>query len=179
VVIVGLVFQPHFLRMITASEVKERIDYDAETGRLIWIKSPSARAPVGSEAGTPSGCGYRQVKFNGIAYKAHRLIWLMQTGEWPEHEIDHINGDRADNRWSNLRAATTAQNKQNLAKRTDNSTGATGVHWDKRINRWFGQIHANGKQHYLGSFDSKEEAAAAYAAAKARLHTFQPVARPG
>jgi hypothetical protein len=103
----------------------------------------------------------------------HRAAWLLRNGSWPEFEVDHEDGCKSNNRWSNLRLATRAQNRQNLSKRTKKGglRGAT-----RRGNKWVAQIKFNGakKQTYLGIFPTEEEAHAAYCAAKEKAHPFNP-----
>ncbi len=83
--------------------IEDYLRYEPDTGKFYWIKKPSSRISVGSEAGSIGGKGYRQIGFNGRNYAAHRLAWRLMTGEWPELEVDHINGAKGDNRWDNLR----------------------------------------------------------------------------
>ena len=105
----------------------------------------------------------------------HRAAWLLRVGQWPEFEIDHENGDRADNHWRNLRGATKGQNQQNRRPRGKNGRliGCTPYH-----RKWKAQLRADGVVHYLGLFDTEEQAHAAYCEAKKRLHPFNPVQRP-
>lgn len=120
--------------------------------------------------------GYRKLSVDGREYLVHRVAWLIVTGEWPECEIDHINGDPSDNRLDNLREATRAENCQNLAW-SGNAAGAPGVSFCKANGLWHAQITIRMKNEHLGYFASKDAAAEAYRAAKAELHTFQPEVR--
>ena len=99
----------------------------------------------------------------------------MIFNEWPVRHLDHINGDRSDNRITNLREATVAENAQNRKTRSDNKAGLTGVR--KQGKAWLASIGANGTRVYLGSFETKEDARAAYVAAKSQMHGFQPSPR--
>jgi hypothetical protein len=119
--------------------------------------------------------GYRRIRVLGKLYWAHRLAWLYVHGDWPPDKIDHINGDRKDNRLMNLRAASDSENMQNVGMRSDNTTGVRGV--TRRKSRWIAQITAGGKTHYLGVHETAEEAHRAYVEAKTRLHPFNPVLR--
>ena len=92
-------------------------------------------------------------------------------------QIDHINGVRCDNRFSNLREATAAENGQNQAVPRHNTSGFMGVHWNRRAGNWQARIMIAGRNKYLGYFDTPEAAHAAYCAAKAKHHTFNPVLR--
>jgi len=149
------------------SELIHRLDYDANTGKLCWKMRPdnasfSARY-AGKEAFT---CidrdGYRQGKFGNICYQAHRIIFKLVYGSDPAL-IDHINGNPSDNRIANLRLATSAQNLANTSVRQNNKLRIKGV--DYRNGRFRAQIRILGKKHHLGSFDTPEEASAAYAMA--------------
>lgn len=107
---------------------------------------------------------------NGPGHGAHRLAFLLMTGAMPAGDVDHINGNRADNRWCNLRDVSRAVNMQNLRKpRADNTTGFLGVSLSK--GRYQAQIAANGKTHYLGLYDCPKLAHAAYVARKRLLHS--------
>jgi hypothetical protein len=110
--------------------------------------------------------GYRVGKIFGRTYRAHRVIWAMTTGAWPEDQIDHINGDPADNRIENLRAVTQSENLRNAALPRNNTSGAMGVGWHKPAGKWQAQIRGNGKQINLGLFTNKDDAIAARAAAE-------------
>lgn len=122
----------------------------------------------GSVAGKTDSKGHRQITLNGRAYLAHRLAWTVTYGEWPSHHIDHKNGDRSDNRPSNLRACTRSQNNANARISKNNTTGFKGVtiHGE----RFRAQIGKDGKKMLLGVFSTKEEAHAAYVAASKVLY---------
>lgn len=106
-------------------------------------------------------------------YKAHRLIYLLQTSAWPPDEIDHLNGDGTDNRWENLRAATPEENRQNLRKYSSNRSGHTGVCWHKHCGKWAARIMVHRRNIHLGYFTSKEDAVAARKKAEVE-HGFHP-----
>lgn len=154
---------------ITAEEARQLFHYNPETGDLTWKVSLNPRAPVGHVVRAPDNNGYYRVKVRGKLYKAHRVIWLRTYGWWPKEHIDHINGDRADNRLCNLREATNAENLRNCAAYANNTSGYKGVTWDKRANKWKGQIMVGGKSRHLGYFASPEEAHAAYCKAAEEL----------
>lgn len=102
--------------------------------------------------------------------KAHRLAWFFMTGEWPILDIDHINGDRSDNRWSNLRLANDSQNGANKRRYKNNKSGFKGVIWDARHKRFKAQLKKDGKVLNLGRYHTAEEAHEAYCKAAATLH---------
>lgn len=156
---------------VTPEEIEELLSYDPETGILTWKVDRMVgmyRNVVGAKAGDEAGgvCkthGYRFIKVNGRKYRSHRLAWLLHYGEWPEHQIDHINGDRADNRIENLRSVTNQQNGQAAhTPRKNVSSKYRGVYWYKSKRKWRAQIETDGKRKHIGYFDSELEAARAY-----------------
>lgn len=151
--------------MITAEYLRRLLHYDPGTGVFRWKIWGGERAPAGTTAGSMMALGYSTICIDSRHYLAHRLAWLYMTGDWPVVDIDHANLDKADNRWSHLREATRAQNKGNESRRSSNTTGAKGVYWHRQNRKWIANIRRNGKQTYLGSFATRDEAAAAYAAA--------------
>lgn len=161
---------------LTASRLREVLRYDPETGRFSW-KLQRGRQKAGSDAGWKGGDRYVQIGISGRLYYAHRLAWLYETGNWPTDQLDHINGDPSDNRIANLRECTNSENGQNLGRKRNNTTGATGVVWDKSRNKWRAQIRENGKVRGIGRFNLFEEAVAAHAEAKKNAHSFQPTLR--
>jgi len=148
------------------------LSYDPETGRLTWKERPGRKGTInpGDEAGTPIAGGHRQIRILGRLYKAHRIIWLMMTGEEPVGVVDHINGDPQDNRWENLRLASIAENSRNSRHRTNSASPLKGASFNNRDKRWVAQITVNRKYHHLGMFDTAEEAHEAYKRAAERLH---------
>lgn len=147
---------------ITQSQLKEHFNYSPETGLFTWIKISGYRAKVGDIAGNNHCRGYKELGFMGKSYLVHRLVWLYMMGEWPKDMIDHINGDRSDNRFCNLREATNAQNLLNKGKSPKNTSGLKGVHWNKPNKKWIAQCTINGTKKYIGSFLTKEDAYEAY-----------------
>lgn len=153
----GLLSDPDW----TAAKVASVLSYDPETGVLRWVAKLSNRAPIGSKAGWREN-GYIKVKLFGRKVFAHRLAWLLQTGAWPETEIDHRDLDGSNNRWGNLRPATRAQNGANKGLQANNTTGFKGVFWHKGAQKFMSQIGVEGRIKYLGLFDTAEEAHRAY-----------------
>lgn len=153
------------------AEINALLLYNPDTGIFTWKVSPNSNVPAGRVAGTKRGAGYWAIRMNGGAYQAHRLAWVVMTGEPPSHDIDHINGIRDDNRWANLRSATMSQNCANSTKQRNNCTGYKGVSTlTHSPNRWQAQIHINGKNNYLGIFTSPELAHEAYMKAAREAH---------
>jgi len=133
----------------------DELTYDPITGFFHWSVT-RARCRYGARAGSLNTHGYLEIGVHGRRYMAHRLVWLLKYGVMPSGEIDHINGDRADNRICNLRLATRKQNAANM--RGYASSGFKGAYYDKRRSKWFSAI---GKT-FLGYFQSPEDAHAAY-----------------
>jgi len=148
--------------------LKEVLRYEPETGLFYWTKDVACNVKAGAVAGSLSSWGYTQIQFDRNVYRAHRLAWYFFYGSEPKGLIDHINGDRRDNRIANLRAAdhrTNCENRRTAQK--NNPTGALGV--IARNGKFYAQIGVNGKRLHLGVFSTKESAAAAYVEAK-RIH---------
>lgn len=141
------------------TEVRALFSYDPATGIFRRRVATNNRMKVGEIAGTlDRKSGYVRIRIRNKCYFAHRLAWLYVTGAWPEHEIDHRDRDRANNRWTNLRQATRAQNSANKLAKT--STGFKGV---KIANgRFRASMTVAGKRIELGRFDTAEAAHAAY-----------------
>lgn len=145
--------------------------YDAETGLLTWRIRPCHNVFAGDKAGTPSHQGYLRVMLKKRLLIVHRIVWKMVTGEEPGEEMDHINGDPADNRFANLRNATHAENQRNKGLSRNNTVGFKGVRrTDHRSRPWRTDIRLNGKKIFVGNFATPEEAHAAYCAAARGLH---------
>jgi len=135
--------------MITRERLKDLLYYDPVIGTFTWVET---RGPVkkGAIAGSLNSIGYIQICIDKQLYSGHRLAFLYIEGEFPPHEVDHIDGSRSNNRWSNLRRATKSQNAKNAKKRVDNTSGITGVRWIEERCRWYAQIGFNGKIFNLG-----------------------------
>lgn len=141
----------------TQAELLALFDYCRITGDLTWRVSRGT-AKAGDVAGTLHPEGYRCVKISGKLYKAHRIIWCMVTGAWPNDNIDHDNTVRSDNRWTNLREATIQENARNMRSRNPLGKGVR-----PKGSRFQACITINGKRTYLGNFKTAALAAEAYA----------------
>ena len=150
--------------------LREVLNYDADTGTFTWRIKLGRKVVVGREAGSTHSSGYVTIRIDTQRYYAHRLAWCYVYGSWPPDEIDHINGDRADNRIANLRTATRKQNMENRAHATG-ASGYRGVCWLEANQKWRASITHNGKCIHLGLFGTAEEASAAYKEAAAIYHT--------
>lgn len=155
---------------LTAEQLKTTLDYDAETGVFTWRIRPSKAVKAGDVAGcVEKRIGYITIGITGRIYKAHRLAWLYTHGEWPRGLIDHINGNKADNRICNLRDVFADGNSQNVRKpNVRNKSGFMGVIWFQ--NKWRASMSVNGKSKWLGDYSTPEEAHQVYLEAKRKYH---------
>jgi len=158
--------------MSDAFRASDYLSYNSETGVFTWIaRYKTSHVIIGSNAGTLTKKGYTRIRVPTMGYvMAHRLAWWFHYQEWPENQIDHINGERSDNRIINLRQATNAQNQHNSQVRKDSKTGVKGVTWNAQRQAYVVQIHANKVKRYLGCFNDLETAARAYADAAIEMH---------
>lgn len=153
---------------LTAKRARELLKYDPGTGLLHWrIGRPGLRA--GDLAGTLTKGGYIQIEVDYRLYKAHRVIWLIVTGKWPKHQVDHRNGKRANNRWKNLREATPLQNSRNRRPGKANTSGRIGVSYLRKQRRWSAYIGVCNRTVKLGVFGTFNEAAKARDLAERRF----------
>lgn len=158
---------------LCAEDLARVLTYDAATGAFRWLRAPRFNIPAGSPAGSVNpATGYLQIGIGRCTYPAHRLAWLLMTGAWPEQQIDHINGDRADNRFVNLRDASAAANTQNRRRPTKaNTTGFLGVTKTGSAGKPYrAQITISGRPTYIGIFATAAEAHKAYLARKRSVH---------
>lgn len=177
--------------MLNPSVIGDLLRYEPDTGFLFWLHRRVDHFAAGRHTARHSCAkwnaiyagkkaftcqmdnGYLQGRIFGGAFLAHRVIWALMTGAWPVEQVDHINGDRADNRWGNLREVSHAENGRNVKRPSDNSTGVMGVCLPKRTGTWVAYITAAGRRIHLGSFATLEEAAAARRSAEIE-HGFHP-----
>lgn len=144
--------------MITAERLRSVLSYDTESGTF---SLPTFKNSI----------GYMRICVDGRRYLAHRVAWMYVHGVWPSSLIDHINGDRADNRLCNLRDVSQSVNQQNVTRpRKHGTSGFLGVTLCKSTGRWAARIRINGKKVSLGRFDTPERAYAAYVTAKRKHH---------
>ena len=152
--------------------------YSCTSGELTWTKRPPrSRVKVGSRAGCVASDSYRVISISGTILYEHRFIWLINYGEWPDCQIDHINGDKSDNRISNLRLASVSENAENRCSYRNSKSGLMGASKVKGYDLWASKIVKNGNKIHLGYFKSPESAHAAYVKAKMCIHKFNPVIR--
>ena len=138
---------------VTQSQLHELFDY--KDGNLIWKVAKARIIKVGDIAGSINEYGYIIIGIDGNVYRAHRLIYLYHNGYLPSF-IDHIDGNKTNNRIENLRSATTSQNAMNQKISTRNTSGTKGVTWHKRDKKWSVQLRINKICHSFGYYDDKE-----------------------
>lgn len=141
------------------AEIGDVLSYDPETGLFRW-KVSRGRCAAGDLAGNLHPVGYVVIRVFGRNTKAHRIAWLLMTGSWPNGEIDHRDKNKSNNRWANLRLATHGQNVSYKGANKNNRLGFKGVH--REGNRFAAMIWDEGRSRWIGSFDTPEEASAAY-----------------
>lgn len=135
------------------AELRQLLRYEPETGKLFWLRD-------GSEAfNSKDGQGYLRGTVLGKRIRAHRIAWVIQVGAWPTHHIDHINGDRSDNRIENLRDVPRLVNQKNMRRMRSNTSGVVGVSATKN-GTWEAYIDHAGKRIRLGKHATLQEAAA-------------------
>lgn len=177
---------------LSYAEVSLVLKADFETGTLFWLPRTPDMFRLSANRTSEANCaawngryagkealahastdGYLCGHLLGPMCKAHRAIWLLYYREWPSDQIDHINGDRGDNRISNLRVVTNAENGKNQRKSKKNTSGVQGVSWDKRYGKWIANITVSGRRKYLGSFSEFDAAVQKRSHAEA-LYGFHP-----
>lgn len=165
---------------VLARYLRNCVGYDPDTGVFTGKERPShhfshdrhCSAWNSKRAGKPfeSLCryGYVRVSIDGTSYAAHRLAWLLTHGRFPAQQLDHINGDKTDNRIANLREVSHAQNQMNKGVYQKNKTGVKGVRFSK--GKYEAQIGHGGEMKYLGRFDTVEEASECYQRAAKEIY---------
>jgi hypothetical protein len=146
--------------------LRKRLRYEPETGKLFWLYCDEMPREwqtrySGHEAFTTvGGNGYCTGSVNKVTLYAHRVIWVLHSGEWPDGQIDHINGTRTDNRIKNLRVVSNEENSRNSAMSARNTSGVVGVSWSKKRGMWRSEVVVNKATIILGYFNAIEDAAA-------------------
>ena len=148
-------------KLITRETLIDLVIYNQITGEFA-LKDASKAGP------SISTRGYRQISIKNRTYLVHRLAWLYVHGDWPKQTIDHIDGDKLNNRISNLRDVSAAVNNQNRRYAfSNNKAGVLGVNFHAPLGKWRARFKIDGKQKHVGYFESSDEAHAAYLEAKA------------
>lgn len=135
----------------TKEQLHQVIRYNPDTGKFLRLTTTSSNAIAGEECGNLDSQGYLRFRVLGQEFRAHRLAVFYMTGKWPL-VTDHINGNRADNRWSNIRVTDSKGNARNLSTRHDNKSGHKGVTWDSRREKWLVQLGRDGEKITIGRY---------------------------
>lgn len=156
---------------ITPEFLKSVLTYDTFSGSLTWKTRPremfssdgsfktwNTRFSEKPALSCVSLTGYLHGRILGIGFLAHRVAWAIHSGRWPDHEIDHLNGDRQNNSILNLREVLPSENRKNTRLRSDNTSGACGVYWDKDLKKWRSAIGLSGKLIHIGVYKNKDDA---------------------
>src|ERR1700744_4205288 len=146
--------------MLTQEYLKSQVLYEPETGKFFWLVRKSGRQ---LDKPIQYGVSYGSLTLEGTRYALHRLAWFYMNGEWPPEMVDHIDGNSTNNKWSNLRLATYAENAQNRRRRRVSITGVKGVSKHYASNTWHVTVDKDGKRHSLGPFYSIGDAYKAHA----------------
>ncbi len=153
--------------------VNEWYRFDEGIGHFVWAKYQVCCRGVGERAGvtyvSPEGYMYSLITVNKVRVREHNVVWLIYKGVWPEHELDHIDGNGMNNLVTNLRDVPHIQNNKNMRLNSRNTVGVPGVRWNKGKQKWQARIHHNYKDHWLGLFDLLEDAISARKAAEIEL----------
>lgn len=161
--------------ILTVERLRELVHFDPETGIFTRRVRTAQRHQVGDRADflitRGPNAGYYRVSIDSQRFMAHRVAWLHVHGRWPDHDIDHIDGNRGNNQLSNLRDVRNVVNRENMrGPRADNSCGYLGVVFHAQSNRWRARIQSHGRTSHLGMFDTPQQAHEAYVLAKRRIH---------
>lgn len=176
------------MRSVDVAILRKLLRYEPETGQLFWrsrdvswFEDTPHRSAAGicttwnkryaeREAFTSTGnWGHRYGSVLGEHLAAHRVAWAIHYGRWPEHWIDHINGDGGDNRIANMREVGPVENARNAARGRNNKSGVNGVRWYPQMRKWHAQIGVQGRNQHLGYFDDFDAAVLARAEAERQL----------
>lgn len=171
------------MSVMPIDEIRKMISCDPESGVLLWVERSAEDMPcvkarkcwnsrfAGRPAiNAPHNQGYLAGSINYRKFLAHRVAWAMYHGEWPEEQIDHVNGVKTDNRICNLRKASHSENMRNMKPHSDALSSLKGVCFDKSRGLWMSRIRHGRMEHYLGRFTTEQEAHAAYCQAAKKYH---------
>jgi hypothetical protein len=150
----------------TLERVREVVDYQSISGEFVWKIALTGSVRAGERAGGVSPSGYRRITIDGTIIAAHRLAWFYNHGVWPTNGMDHINGQKLDNRLENLRDSTGSVSSFNRGRMINNTSGIVGVRWIARNKKWGAEIQVNRKRIWLGHYDNVRDAQAARAKAE-------------
>jgi hypothetical protein len=154
---------------LTSERLRELLFYNPETGVFTW-RVDRQRSRAGTTAGSVMNTGYVRIVIDQQKFFAHRLAFLYMEGSFPEVQVDHIDHDRKNNQWTNLRKATRTENLRNRTIQANNTSGIKGVSRRSKSTKWTAQIVAKGRTINLGTFETIEEATKVYRKAGRELH---------
>ena len=164
---------------ISIETLRRLVDYSPETGAMVWREATPDMFTDGKKHSAVTRCAIWNAKYPGkpaLTYRepgrpyaygdilgqkcyAHRAAVALMTGEWPD-VVDHIDGDKTNNAWSNLRSGSKSDNAKNCYLRADNASGHPGVYWDAARGKWAVEIFVDRKKVHLGRYDDLDQAAA-------------------
>ncbi len=158
--------------MLTKERVEQLMSYNPMTGLFTWkrIEGRGHRELEGKVAGCLAPSGYIMLCIDRKLYRAHRVVFLLENGEFPKQPVDHINTIKNDNRRENLRLVTKQQNAFNSKPHSDSKTGIKGVYWSSEKLKYKAQLYINGKHTHLGYFNTIEEASKVVQAKQEEYH---------
>jgi hypothetical protein len=145
------------MKHLPASVLHELLAYDPENGIITW-RNPGYRAAIKETAGTLNGVGGTLIMINQVQYLARKIVWCMMTGLWPALEVNHLDADNTNFKWSNLRLASRSENAVTRKRRKDNTSGHKGIYWCRQTQKWRVIISNNGQTEHLGRFEELDDA---------------------
>ena len=154
---------------LTIERARQLFEIDPETGNIFW-KTIGGQKPHRSTAGGIGHKGYRVIRHGPFLYKAHRIAWLLYTGEWPREQIDHANGQKDDNRKCNLRHASQSENQRNRGVQANSALGLKGVTFHGPSRKYLARVQLQKSRRHIGLFETPEEAHEAYKKEAKKLH---------
>lgn len=144
--------------------------FEYRDGKLYWkVSRPHTTIKPGDKAGGFGKNGYLMTSINCKSFYNHRIIYMMHYGNLPKF-IDHIDGNKANNKIENLREATSSQNNRNMPKKITNTSGIKGVSWDTSSGKWRVRLRINGIDRRIGCFEDIKEAEKAIIQARNLYH---------
>jgi hypothetical protein len=155
---------------LTRRELKRLLHYDPITGHFRWLVRPSRRTYVDDVAGCTKKSGYVYIVYKRKPYLAHRLAFLYMTGHFPKRHVDHVNQNKADNSWGNLRECSRSQNMSNRPGHRGTSSKYRGVSWSAARLKWKVAIQKDGVSYHAGYYVTEPAAAQAYNRLAKKLH---------
>ncbi len=156
--------------MLTSERLRSILEYDPVTGVFIRIAKTGRNTVIGRPVGSLDRYGYLQCSIDNRKYKMHRLVFLLADGEFPAEEVDHIDGNPANNAQKNLRKVSRVQNMQNMSLRNESKTSVKNVYFDKRCNKYAVRIRVKGSRRSFGLFEDLELARLVATEARNKYH---------